>query len=123
MLINKPKPWHYRWWAIMLFIFLIIITGNLLSRYSQTDKEYVPTIYRAKGDYFIAVSEEVFKNAREYKINKDTVALAKLLAEGKIFYLRPGTEVYRLDVTLTGIVKIRPKGYTEELWTYREEIY
>ena len=122
MSIKKYTPWYGRWWAIILFIFIITILQQYLSK-NTPKKEYSPTIYHAKGAYYVAISKEIFRQAQSYKIAKDLVALNELLETGKIFYFRPGIEVYRLDVTFSGLVKIRAKGTTVELWTYREEIY
>ena len=118
---EKYTAWYGRWWAIILYIFIITILQQYLSK-NTPKKEYSPQIYRTKGDYFVAISKEVFKQAQSYKIAKDSGALNELLATGKIFYLKPGIEVYRLNSTF-GLVKIRAKGTTIEMWTYREEIY
>ena len=122
MSIKNHTPWYGRWWAIVLFIFAIAVAGNYLSK-NTPKKEYTPQIYHTKGGYYVAISKEVFRKAQNYKTAKDLGALNELLETGKIFYFRPGIEVYRLDVTFTGVVKIRAKGTTVELWTYREEIY
>ncbi|MBI2472054.1 MAG: hypothetical protein HYV59_12570 [Planctomycetes bacterium] len=122
MSIKKHIPWYGRWWAITIFVFIIAMIGSYLSE-NTTNKESAPKIYHTKGEHFVAISKEIFGKAQDYKIAKDLGALDELSATGKIFYLRPGTEVYRLDVTFTGLVKIRAKGTTIELWTYREEIY
>lgn len=122
MSINKYTPWYGRWWAIIFFIFAISIIGNYFSK-NTPKKEYSPTIYHAKGQYYVAASKANISKAVEYEVAKDPGAIAILFREGKLFHLRPGAEIYRLDITFTCLVKIRPKGSTEELWTYREEIY
>ena len=95
---EKYTAWYGRWWAIILFIFIIALIGNYLSK-NTPKKEYSPQIYHTKGDYFVAISKEDFKKAQDYKIAKDLGALKELLATGKIFYLKPGVEVYRLNIT------------------------
>lgn len=105
------------WWVIIISV--IVIASHFTEK---TTKEYSPQIYHTKGDYFVAISKEDFKKAQDYKIAKDLEALKELLATGKIFYLKPGIEVYRLKSTF-GLVKIRAKGTTIEMWTYMEEIY
>ena len=105
------------WWVIIISVIVVV------SHFSKnTTKEYSPQIYHTKGDFFVSISKEDFKKAQDYKIAKDLKALKELLTTGKIFYLKPGIEVYRLNSTF-GLVKIRAKGTTIELWTYREEIY
>ena len=122
MSVQKYAPLYGRWWAIILFIFIISIIGNYLSK-NTPKKEYTPTIYHAKGIHYVSRSKADMQKAIEYETHKDPAVIAVLFREGKLFHLRPGIEVYRLDITFTGLVKIRPKGSTEELWTYREEIY
>jgi hypothetical protein len=106
------------WWVIVAFS--IVVISHIAGK--TTKKEYSPTIYHAKGQHYVAASKADMQKAIEYKTHKDSAAIATLFREGKLFHLRPGAEVYRLSTTFAGLVKIRPKGSTEELWTYREEI-
>lgn len=106
------------WWIIIAFS--IVVISHIADKAPK--KEYTPTIYHAKGRYYVARSKSDLQKAIKYETQKDPAVIAILFREGKLFHLRPGAEVYRLDVTFTGLVKIRPKGSTEELWTYREEI-
>jgi len=81
-----------------------------------------PLIYYTEGVYVASVSKRIIIDAVEYYSNGDTDAIEKLLKSGLAIKLKPGTEVFLLEVDL-GIVKIRVKGQILELWTYREEIY
>lgn len=119
ILYNMSTKKKVLWWVIIIFVIIII---SRLSK-NTPKKEYAPTIYHAKGRHYVARSKAAMQKAIKYETQKDPAVIAILFREGRLFHLRPGSEVYRLDVTFTGLVKIRPKGSTEELWTYREEIY
>ena len=106
------------WWVVIAIGFIALSHVAV----KMPRKEYTPTIYRAKGQFYVAASKADMQKAVEYKVYKDSAVIALLLREGRLFHLRPGAEVYRLHSTFSGLVKIRPKGSTEELWTYREEI-
>lgn len=76
-----------------------------------------------KNGYFAAVSKEIFEQATNYLVRNDMVALGKLQDAGVVIMLKEGIPVYVEDSKFfSGIVEIRPAGFTQTLWTAIEAI-
>ncbi|MDP1586200.1 MAG: hypothetical protein Q8M07_00530 [Prosthecobacter sp.] len=73
--------------------------------------------------YLAATSLELFEKAALYRAQDDEEALKKLLATGLVFILKAGLKVEVVEVKSSlGLVKIRPRGETIEVWTNIEAI-
>lgn len=79
--------------------------------------------YVTKPGYFAAVNKQDFEKAVEYSVQKDEVALDKLMKSRRVFPLKGGIKVHLVKGGIfSGTIKIRPAGSTVELWTFREAI-
>jgi hypothetical protein len=73
--------------------------------------------------YIASVSEELLDKAISYSVAKDQVALNKLIASGRVIWLKGGIKVQIVDTKIfKGKVKVRPIGETFELWTVSEAV-
>jgi len=76
-----------------------------------------------KSGYIASVSEELFDKAVSYAVQKDYVALQKLLDSKLVFMLKAGVPVYLEDTKMfSGKVKIRPAVSTVSVWTNIEAV-
>ena len=81
-------------------------------------------LYVTKENYPASASRTYLEKFVEYSVAKDHQAAQKLLDSGLVILLKPGIEVYLVDTKFwSGMVKVRPKGYTQEFWTLSEAIY
>lgn len=75
------------------------------------------------GGYFASPSEELFDKAMTYTVQRDEVALSRLMATGLVIPLKADMPVETTDARIfSGKVKIRPRGQTIELWTVYEAV-
>ena len=75
------------------------------------------------GGYLASPSQELLEKAVSYAAVNDAAALQKLMATGLVIQLKGGLEVHIADTKIfKGLVKIRPRGQTIELWTVAEAI-
>ncbi len=85
-----------------------------------------PLVWRTKEGFVGATSRAKLDQAMALVASGDRQAFEQLLASepANVFLLAPGTEVYvsDLDGIVGGIVKIRKKGTTAEIWTLRAAI-
>ena len=83
-----------------------------------------PTLgYTTVAGYFASPSPELLDKAVQYCVDKDEAALKKLCDTGLVILLKGGMDVKITDTKIfSGMVKIRPKGQTLELWTQREAV-
>jgi hypothetical protein len=66
---------------------------------------------------FGATSKEVSQKVARYAIDKDAAAIMQLIERGSVTLLQPGQKVYLVETSLfSGLVKVRVKGSTDELW-------
>ena len=73
--------------------------------------------------YLASPSLELLEKAFSYMTQKDEEALKKLVATGLVFPLKGGLQVEIVDTKIfSGLVKIRPRGQTIEIWTNSEAI-
>ena len=75
------------------------------------------------GDYLASPSKEILEKAISYCVAKDFEALQKLMDAKLVFMLKSGVEVEIVETKVfSGLVKIRPRGQTIELWTVIEGV-
>jgi hypothetical protein len=73
--------------------------------------------------YMASTSKELLQKATQYCVQKDDAALKELMDTGLVFWLKPDVEVEVMETKLfSGLVKIRPRGSTLEVWTHIEAI-
>ena len=84
---------------------------------------FAQTIYVTTGSYMAGVTEEAFDKGMDYVVQKDHVALQKLMNAGLVFQLKPGVKVHVMKMKMfSGKVKIRPVGSVGEVWTAIEAV-
>jgi hypothetical protein len=76
---------------------------------------HIGTSYKTKAGYFFASTPDALQNA--LILAKDKKAFKKLFVQGRAVILRPNMIVYCDDVNISGMVKIRPEGETDGVWT------
>lgn len=66
---------------------------------------------------FGATSKELSEKVTRYAIDKDAAAIMQLIQRGSVILLQPGQKVYLVETSLlSGLVKVRLKGSTDEVW-------
>ena len=76
-----------------------------------------------KKGYVAAISEKYLDDVIRYAVDKDYVALQKLLDAGVAVTMTDGVKVYLVDTHIfSGTVEFRIPGYTDVLWTVIEGI-
>lgn len=96
------------------FIVVTLITLLALAASSVTAFAGEGTIATAT---FGAISKEVSGKVTRYAIDKDGAAILQLIQSGLVILLQPGQRVYLVETSLfSGLVKVRPKGSTDEVW-------
>lgn len=82
-----------------------------------------PLLWRTKEGFVGATSRAKLDQAMALVAAGDQAAFEQLLARepANVFLLAPGTEVYisEVDGIVGGVVKVRKKGTTAEIWTLR----
>lgn len=77
----------------------------------------------SKEGYIAATSEKYLDDVVRYSVDKDYVAIEKLLKAGVIVEMKKGIKVYLVKThLLSGKVEFRISGYTEIFWTVTEGI-
>jgi len=75
------------------------------------------------GGYLASPSKELLEKATSYAVAKDEAALKKLMEGGMVISLKAGIDIEIVETKLfSGLVKIRPRGETLELWTVIEAV-
>jgi hypothetical protein len=98
---------------ISLIVSILVFTTFALVAQAKT----------TKSGYLASPSQELLEEALSYVAAKDEVAYNKIMATGTVFALKGGLEVEIVDTVISkGLVKIRPRGETIELWTNTEAI-
>lgn len=73
--------------------------------------------------YLASPSIELLEKAFAYVRQKDEKALEQLTDAGLVIYLKGGLEVEVMDTKIfKGLIKIRPRGQTIEVWTNVEAV-
>jgi hypothetical protein len=76
-----------------------------------------------KSGYLASPSLELLEKAISYAVQKDEAAFEKIMATGMVISLKAGLQVEIVDTKFfKGLVKIRPRGETLELWTNIEAV-
>lgn len=76
-----------------------------------------------KDGYIAATSEKYLDNAIRYSVDKDAVALQKLMDAGVVVSMKPGIKVFVVDThVFGGKLEFRVAGHTEVFWTMLEAI-
>ena len=76
-----------------------------------------------KNGCLASSSEELLVKAISSASENNSEAFRKLTASGLVFPLKGGLQVELVDTDASnGLVKIRPRGETLELWTYMEAL-
>jgi uncharacterized membrane protein YvbJ len=85
--------------------------------FSESKKKHpeVGQLCKTKENYLFANTPEALEQAEQLK--NDKTALIKLLDQGEVGILKKGVVVYYDNVKWNGMIKIRPKGSTEGVWT------
>lgn len=94
----------------------------LVASYFNSKNSTQSNIRTTKYGYYAAYDEKSLEKAIRYVTQKDNEAITKLIYQGDIFELQGAKEVHLIDQTFSGIVKIRIRGTTEEIWTIREAL-
>ena len=88
----------------------------------MTSVSIAQDLYVTQDGYLASLNKNQLSKVTDYLGSGDKVAVNKLVESGVVFWLKAGLIVYLEDFTWTGLAKIRPKGETFEVWTYREAI-
>ena len=75
--------------------------------------------YTVQGDCFGAFEKPDLVKAIEL-YRTDNLAFQKMMLLGQIVHISGGVEVVVVDVSFTGLVKVRPMGEIYEIWLFRE---
>lgn len=76
-----------------------------------------------KQGYVAAISEKYLDDVIQYAVDKDYVAMQRLLDAGVAVTMTDGVKVYLVDTHIfSGTVEFRIPGYTGALWTVIEGI-
>lgn len=85
-------------------------------------KNDIVECYTREG-YIAAISEKYLEDVIQYSIDKDYVAIQKLLKAGVVVEMKKGVKVFVVKThLLSGKVEFRISGYTDILWTVTEGI-
>ena len=73
--------------------------------------------------YLASPSKELLEKAIKYCGQKDEAALKQLMDSGLVIFLKANVEVEIMETKIfSGLVKIRPRGSTLELWVPIEAV-
>lgn len=114
ILNNKGSTW------VMVMIAALVLATALIFFASLSNAATRACI--TKDGYVMALSKSVLEKAITYVSQEDQAAFTKLFDQNQIFQLKAGVEVYVMDRTWDGMVKIRPAGQTATGWTVQEAI-
>lgn len=79
--------------------------------------------YSTKGDGYCACeSREDLERFVQFSVEKDYEAMSELLVTNKCVKITGGVKVFVQSSSVSGIVKIRPKGVSESSWTVVEAL-
>lgn len=113
---QSTNPTSYKPFIIAGIILLLIIS------YFNSKDSKTSNTRTTKYGYYAAYNEETLKKAIRFYNQQDSEAFNLLIMYGEIFKIPEGEEIHLLDQTFSGIVKIRIRGTTEEIWTIREAL-
>lgn len=67
-ILSVPYPWYFRWWACMVYLFVIVVVAWLIQRrykrheqilFEQRERERVMSLTQHKMDFFVDMSHEL----------------------------------------------------------------
>jgi hypothetical protein len=89
---------------------------------SRSTVDMVVDCYTQEG-YIAAISEKYLDDVVRYSVDKDYIAIEKLLKKGVIVQMKKGIKVHLVNTHLfSGKVEFRLPGQTDVLWTVSEGI-
>jgi hypothetical protein len=107
---------------IVLFICMFVTLSNAGHPNVIAMDNPAVDCYTQEG-YVAAISKEYLEDVIRYSIDKDYVAINKLLDTGVIIKMKKGVKVHLVETHLfSGTVEFRVHGYTDILWTVTEGI-
>ncbi len=109
---KNPKIWI----AVIIAIVVVWSLGG-----DDEESDYFSGWGTTVSGYLYSVNESWLRQANRMHIDDDDVALGKMIDAGKVSLLPPGIEVKFVQHS-AGLVKVRAKGYTKEIWTKRKAI-
>ncbi|MEJ2363612.1 MAG: hypothetical protein P8017_02830 [Deltaproteobacteria bacterium] len=80
------------------------------------------TVYVTKKNYPMALTREDLDVFHQSIVNDDAAVFLKLRQEGRAWLSRAGVEVYILETTDSGEIKIRTKNASQEIWTVQKAL-
>lgn len=106
---------------LLLLCTMVVLNPTLNSSYFL-EKNDVADCYTMEG-YVAAINEKYLDDVIRYSIDKDYVAIQKLLKAGVVVEMKKGVKVFVVKThLLSGKVEFRIPGYTDILWTVTEGI-
>lgn len=127
-MLPHQKQRLYAWGALAIgaIIFITALTSSdepvRQAPSVQTEASPSRECYTKEG-YIAAISEKYLSDAVRYSIDKDYVAIQKLIDAGVIVQMKKGIRVHIVDThILSGKVEFRLPGETDVLWTVIEAI-
>ncbi len=106
----------------LILLCALTIFNQRVDSSSYLTANTVADCYTKEG-YIAATSEKYLDDVVRYSVDKDYVAIEKLLKAGVIVQMKKGIKVYLVKThLLSGKVEFRIPGYTEILWTVTEGI-
>ena len=98
---------------ILLITIVVALTAFTSAAHAKT----------TKSGYLASPSQEMLEKAISYVVAKDEGAFNKIMESGMVISLKAGLQVEIVDTKIfKGLVKIRPRGETLELWTNIEAV-
>jgi hypothetical protein len=80
------------------------------------------TVYVTKKDCPMALTKEDLEMFHQSILSDDAAVFLKLRQEGRAWLSRAGVEVYLVEKEDSGIIKIKAKNATQEIWTLQEAV-
>jgi hypothetical protein len=106
---------------LFLLGMLVVPNPDLNLSYFLTEND-IGDCYTREG-YVAAISEKYLDDLIRYSVDKDYVAIQKLLKAGVVVEMKQGVKVFVVKThLLSGKVEFRIPGYTDILWTVTEGI-
>lgn len=98
---------------------LIFLIVTLAVAWPATAQRTCTTV----NGHIAAINEKYLDQAIRYAVDKDAIALQKLIDAGVIVVMKAGIKVFVVEThVLSGKVEIRVSGQTDVLWTVTEGI-
>lgn len=99
-------------------IFMIAVLLVAISAVTASAQD----LFITKDNCVVCVLKSDVEKLTSYASVGDSTAFQSMVDGVRCTILKPGVEVQRMDVTLGGLVEIRPMGTTVTVWTVRDNI-